>query len=224
MLARIARGRSSTPCWGTEFFWVTNGHFDPLLHLVANVGLSPWRGESDSNQCVLGSLVVWWSPGKQEARVQFLAEAQNFFGLLMVTLTHCYIKFTTLMQDHHKPRSWYASLYIIKSPRETFWFTVSPFFVLFSTRQKQHPKSIVRVFITACQVCADLNIRCVFPFVTYWVVTLFLFMTVRDRWNCDQASITVCPHLVFVWFYWPVVFPFSQTDSFSFQKHRDSSV
>ena len=36
-LARLARGQGSTPCWGTEFFWIANGHFDPLLHLVANV-------------------------------------------------------------------------------------------------------------------------------------------------------------------------------------------
>ena len=32
MLARIARGRGSTPGLGTEFFRIANGHFDSLLH------------------------------------------------------------------------------------------------------------------------------------------------------------------------------------------------
>ena len=68
MLTQLARGQGSTPRWGTEFFQIAKGHFDPLLHLVANViselemhedMLSPWRGECDSDQCcVLGSLVV----------------------------------------------------------------------------------------------------------------------------------------------------------------------
>ena len=60
-LARLARGRGSTPRWGTIFFWIANGHFNPLWHLVANVisrlemhedMLSSWRGECDSDQCV----------------------------------------------------------------------------------------------------------------------------------------------------------------------------
>ena len=33
MLAQLARGQGSTPCWGTEFFRIANGHlFNPLLH------------------------------------------------------------------------------------------------------------------------------------------------------------------------------------------------
>ena len=32
MLAWLARGRSSTPHRGTEFFQTAYGHFDPLLH------------------------------------------------------------------------------------------------------------------------------------------------------------------------------------------------
>ena len=71
MLAQLVRGRGSTPPWDTEFFQIVNGHFDPLLHLEANViselemyedMLSPWRGECHSNQCVLSSLVVLCMP------------------------------------------------------------------------------------------------------------------------------------------------------------------
>ena len=32
-LTQLARGRGSTPRWGTEFFQIANGHFDPLLHV-----------------------------------------------------------------------------------------------------------------------------------------------------------------------------------------------
>ena len=67
-LAWIARGQGSIPQWGPEFFGIANCHlFDSLLHLVANVIsklethediLSPWRGQCDSDQCILDSLVI----------------------------------------------------------------------------------------------------------------------------------------------------------------------
>ena len=71
MLTQLVRGQGSTPHWGTEFFQIVNGHFNPLLHLVANViselkmhedMLSPWRGECNSDQCALSSLVVLCLP------------------------------------------------------------------------------------------------------------------------------------------------------------------
>ena len=57
-LAWLVRGRGSTPCWGTEFFQIANGHFDPLLHLVANVGLKPTTFTLSGQ---VRYLPCWWS-------------------------------------------------------------------------------------------------------------------------------------------------------------------
>ena len=58
--------------------------------------LFPWRGECDSDQCILGSLVVMMLPWLASERPGFDSPLRHriFFGSLLVTYsTHCYSTF-----------------------------------------------------------------------------------------------------------------------------------